>query len=166
MSLEQVYKVTMANATVIANGELITIRAATALGSRASMLAILRMSCGQTSTTTSAQLAVRWGLKASAFGTFTSTTPSPIVLGTVASAIVGSTTNAASSAGTNASANGAGTLTVLGAEAFNNLNGWLWVPTPEERIIVGIDQTFLLQLQGTPSALTGWYADLTFRELT
>lgn len=164
--MDQVYKVTMASQTIIADSEMITIRAATAYSSRASKLAIIRMSCGQTSTTTSAQLSVRWGLKASAFGTFTSTTPAPTAIGTVASAITGSTSNAASSAGTDASANGAGTLTVLGQEAFNNLNGWLWVPTPEERIIVGPDLTFVLQLQGTPSALTGWSADLTFMELT
>jgi hypothetical protein len=166
MSLNQVYTVTMSSQTIIADSEMITIRAATAYSSRASMLEILRMSCGQTSTTTSAQLGIRWGLKASAFGTFTSTTPAPISLGTVASAITGSTSNAASSSGTDASSNGAGTLTVLGQEAFNNLNGWLWVPVPEERIIVGPDLTFVLQLQGTPSALTGWSAMLTFRELT
>jgi tripartite-type tricarboxylate transporter receptor subunit TctC len=164
--MDQVYKVTMASQTIIADSEMITIRAATAYSSRASVLAILRMSCGQTSTTTSAQLSVRWGLKASAFGTFTSTTPAPIAIGSVASAIAGSTSNAASSSGTDSSSNGAGTLTVLGQEAFNNLNGWLWVPTPEERIIVGPDLTFVLQLQGTPSALTGWSADLTFMELT
>jgi tripartite-type tricarboxylate transporter receptor subunit TctC len=163
--VDQVYKVTMANQTIIADSEMITIRAATAYSSRASVLAILRMSCGQTSTSTSAQLSVRWGLKASAFGTFTSTTPAPTAIGTVASAITGSTSNAASSSGTDASTNGAGTLTVLGQEAFNNLNGWLWVPTPEERIIVGPDLTFVLQLQGTPSALSGWSADLTFMEL-
>lgn len=166
MSLNQVYTITMASQTIIADSEMITIRAATAYASRASVLEILRMTCGQTSTTTSAMLGVRWGLKASAFGTFTATTPAPITIGTVASAITGSTSNAASSAGTDASANGAGALTVLGQEAFNNLNGWLWVPTPEERIIVGPDLTFLLQLQGTPSALTGWSATMTFRELT
>lgn len=166
MSLDQVYKVTMVPSTIIASGELITIRAATAYSSRASVLEILRMSCGQTSSGTSAQLSVRWGLKASAFGTFTTITPAPVAIGTVASAITGSTSNAASSAGVNASANGAGTLTVLGQEAFNNLNGWMWVPTPEERIIVGPDLTFLLQLQGTPAALTNWIADLTFKELT
>lgn len=164
--MDQVYKITMANQTVIADSEMITLRAATAFSSRGSVLSVLRMSCGQTSTTTSAQLAVRWGLKASAFGTFTSTTPAPIAIGTVASAIAGSTSNAAASAGTDSSANGAGTLTVLGAEAFNNLNGWLWVPTPEERILIGPDLTFVFQLQGTPSALTGWYADLTYSELT
>jgi hypothetical protein len=164
--VQDTYTVTMANQTIIADSEMITIRAATAYASRASVLQILRMSCGQTSTTTSAQLSVRWGLKASAFGTFTSTTPAPTALGTVASAITGSTSNAASSAGTDASVNGAGTLTVLGQEAFNNLNGWLWVPVPEERIWIGPDLTFVLQLQGTPSALTGWSAMLTFAEMT
>lgn len=163
--MDQVYKVTMANQTIIADSEMVIIRAATAYSSRGSMLQILRLSCGQTSTTTSAQLSVRWGLKASAFGTYTSTTPAPVAIGTVASAIAGSTSNAAASSGTDASANGAGTLTVLGQEAFNNLNGFLWVPTPEERIIVGPDLTFVFQLQGTPSALTGWSADLTFMEL-
>jgi tripartite-type tricarboxylate transporter receptor subunit TctC len=164
--VQDTYTVTMSSQTIIADSEMITIRAATAYSSRASVLQILRMSCGQTSSTTSAQLSVRWGLKASAFGTFTSTTPAPTAIGTVASAITGSTSNAASSAGTDSSANGAGTLTVLGQEAFNNLNGWLWVPTPEERIWIGPDLTFVLQLQGTPSALSGWNASLTFQEMT
>lgn len=164
--MSSLYTVTMSSATVIANGEIITIRAATAYASRASVLRIYRMSCGQTSTTTSAQLSVRWGLKASAFGTFATATPAPTEIGAVASGISGSTSNAAASSGTNASSNGGGTLTVLGQEAFNNLNGWLWVPTPEERILVGPDLTFLLQLQGTPSALTGWNASLTFEEVT
>lgn len=164
--MQDTYTVTMANATVIANGELITIRAATAWSSRASLLQVIRMSCGQSGTSTGQQLAVRWGLKASAFGTFSTATPAPVAIGTVASAITGSTSNAASSAGTNASANGAGTLTVLGQDGFNNLNGWLWVPVPEERIWVGPDLTFVLQLQGTPTTLTGWNASLTFQEMT
>lgn len=164
--MQDTYVVAMANQTIIADSELITIRAATAWSSRASLLQILRLTVNQAGTATSQQLAVRWGLKASAFGTFTSTTPAPTALGSVASAIAGSTSNAASSAGTDASANGAGTLTVLGQEGFNNLNGWLWVPTPEERIWVGPDLTFVLQLQGTPTTLTNWSATLTFAEMT
>lgn len=160
------YNVVMADQTVIASGELITIRAATAYASRASVLQILRMTVSQNGTATSQQLGIRWGLKASAFGTFTAATPAPLIIGSVASALTGSTTNAASSAGVDASANGAGTLTILGQEGFNNLNGWLWVPTPEERPIVGPDLTFLLQLVGTPTTLTNWNAVLTFIELT
>lgn len=155
----------MDNATVIADSELVTIRAATAWGSRASLLAILRISVSQRGTSTGQQLGIRWGMKASAFGTFSSATPAPTNVGAVASAITGSTSNAASSCGVDSSANGAGTLTVLGVDAFNNLNGFLWVPTPEERIWVGPDLSFLVQLQGTPTTLTGWNACLTFKEL-
>lgn len=164
--MQDTYNVVMDNQTIIADSELVTIRAATAWSSRASLLSIIRMSVSQRGTTTGQQLGIRWGLKASAFGTFTAATPVPIALGTVASAITGSTTNAASSAGVDSSANGAGTLTVLGVDAFNNLNGFLWVPTPEERIWVGPDLTFLLQLQGTPTTLTGWNATVTFQEMT
>lgn len=164
--MDSPYNVVMASQTIIADSELITIRAATAYASRASVLQLYRMVVSQSGTTTSQQLGVRWGLKASAFGTFTAATPVPTRVGTVASAITGSTSNAASSAGVDASANGAGTLTVLGQEGFNNLNGWLWVPTPEERIIIGPDLTFVLQLQGTPTTLTGWNAYLTYIELT
>ncbi len=160
------YNIVMDNQTIIADSELITIRAATAYTSRASMLEIWRMKVSQRGTSTSQQLGIRWGLKASAFGTFTAATPVPLGINTVASAITGSTSNAASSAGVDSSANGAGTLTVLDVDAFNNLNGFLWVPVPEERITVGPDLTFVLQLQGTPTTLTGWNAVLTFREMT
>jgi hypothetical protein len=164
--MSSLYNVVMANQTVIADSELIIIRAATSYASRASVLRIYRMTVTQAGTATSQQLAVRWGLKASAFGTMTASTPAPTEIGAVASAITGSTTNAASSAGTDSSANGAGTLTVLGQEGFNNLSGWLWVPTPEERILVGPDLSFCLQLQGTPTTLTNWSATLTFEEVT
>ncbi len=159
------YTVTMDNQTVIADSELITIRAATAWSSRGSLLEILRFTVSQRGTSTAQQLGIRWGLKASAFGTFTSTTPAPTNIGGVASAIAGSTSNAAASSGTDSSSNGAGALTVLASDAFNNLNGFIWVPTPEERVYVGPDLTFLIQLQGTPTTLTGWNACLTFREM-
>jgi hypothetical protein len=160
------YVIPMTNATVIANGELVIMRAATAYASRASSLVIFRLTCSQSGTSTSQQLAVRWGLKASAFGTYTSTTPAPLMLGGVASALTGSTSNAASSAGTNASVNGAGTLTVLEQRGFNNLNGFEVIFTPEERILLGPDLTFLLQLQGTPTTLTGWNAAVYYEEIT
>jgi hypothetical protein len=164
--MNQSYAVVMDNQTIIADSELITIRAATSYASRASVIEVLRMSVSQRGTSTAQQLGIRWGLKASAFGTFTSTTPTPLTLGSVASAITGSTSNAASSCGTDSSTNGAGTLTVAGVDAFNNLNGFLWVTTPDDRLIIGPDLTFVLQLQGTPTTLTGWNAVLTFRELT
>lgn len=160
------YVIPMLNQTIIADSEMVIMRAATAFASRGSLIEIYRLTCSQSGTSTSQQLAVRWGLKASAFGTYTATTPSPIVLGAVASALTGSTTNAASSAGTDASANGAGALTVLDQRGFNNLNGFELIFVPEERPILGPDLTFVLQLQGTPTTLTGWNASIYFRELT
>jgi hypothetical protein len=165
MGMDQCYSVVMDNQTIIADSELITIRAAAAYSSRGSELEIMRFAVSQRGTSTAQQLGIRWGQKASAFGTFTSVTPSPLAIGTVASAIAGSTSNAAASCGVDASANGGGTFTAIGSDAFNNLNGFLWVPVPEERIIVGPDLTFLIQLQGTPTTLTGWNAYMIFREL-
>ncbi|MDQ5870610.1 MAG: hypothetical protein M3547_00170 [Acidobacteriota bacterium] len=162
--MDNAYSIPLDNQTIIADGELITLRAATAYASRASLLEVLRMSISQRGTSTSQQLGMRWGLKASAFGTFTSVTPTPLRLGGTASAIVGSTSNAASSCGVDASANGAGAFTAAGVDAFNNLNGFLWVATPDDRIIIGPDLSFVLQLQGTPTTLTGWGGYLVFRE--
>ena len=160
------FTVSMINQTIIADSEMVMLRAATAYTSAASLLQILRISCGQSGTSTGQQLAVRWGLKAAAFGTYTATTPVPSMINAVASALTGSTTNAASSAGTDASANGAGTFTTLDQRGFFNLNGFELIWVPEERPIVGPDLTFCLQLQGTPTTLTGWNASVTFLELT
>lgn len=166
MSLSQTYAVTMENQTIVANATLIILRAATSWSSRASMLDILRVTVGQDGTSTSQQLGVLLAQKASAFGTYTSTTPSPLAIGSVASGITGSTSAAAASAGTDASAEGAGTVTTIISDSFNNLNGYLWVPTPEERIVVGPDLAFIVKIRGTPTTLTGWNASVQFRELT
>lgn len=162
----QTYVVTMDNQTVVADETLIILRAATAYASRGSVLEVVRISVTQHGTSTSQQLGVICGSKVSAFGTYTSTTPQPQRLGSVASAIAGSTSNAAASSGTDASAEGGGAVTTMWTDGFNNLNGYLWVPTPEERVIVGIDLTFVVKLRGTPTTLTGWNASLTFIELT
>lgn len=160
------YVAAMADQTIIADSEMVIIRAATAFTSRASLLRIHRLTCSQRGTATSQQLGIRWGMKASAFGTYTACTPAPVTINAVASAITGSTSNAASSAGTDASANGAGTFTHMDGAGFNNLAGFERIFVPEERPLIGPDLTFVLQLQGTPTTLTNWYASITFEELT
>lgn len=160
-----VYTVVMNNQTIIASADLVIIRTAAAIGTRASNIRLLRASCSQNETETSQQLGIQLALQASAFGTYTSTTPTPHVLGGNASGITGSTSAAAASAGTDASANAAGTKTPVLVEGFNNLNGWLWVPTPEERIILPADTAVVLAMIGTASTLAGWNASITFEEL-
>ncbi|HET9613851.1 MAG TPA: hypothetical protein VFP22_03475, partial [Candidatus Limnocylindrales bacterium] len=131
--MDQTYTIAMANATIVADATLAIIRAATAWSSRGSLLEIERITVDQQGTSTSQELGIILAQKASAFGTYVSTTPSPTSIGSVASAITGSTSNAASSCGTNASAEGAGTVTNIHSTGFNNLSGFLYVPTPEER---------------------------------
>ena len=124
----------------------------------------MRCTISQQGTSTSQQLGAIIARKVTAFGTYTSTTPTPHMLGAAASAIAGGTAGAAATAGTDASAEGAGAVTTVHTEGFNNLSGFLWVPTPEERIIVGPDQAVILKIRGTPTTLTGWNATLTYLE--
>jgi hypothetical protein len=104
-------------------------------------------------------------LQASAFGTYTSTTPTPHFIGGRVSGIVGGTTAAEGTAGTDATANAAGTKTPIIYDGFNNLNGWLWVPTPEERIVIPLDTAIVLAMVGTATTLTNWNAGITYEEL-
>lgn len=159
------YTVTMENQTIVADATLIIVRAATATSSRASTLRVHSVSVTQQGTSTSQQLGIIIGQKASAFGTYTSTTPAPSAIGGVASGITGSTSAAAASAGTDASAEGAGTVTTLYSEGFNNLNGYVKIWVPEMRPLIQADLAFIVKLRGTPTTLTGWNAVLEFEEV-
>jgi hypothetical protein len=160
-----VYSVVMSNQTIIASSEMVTISTAAAIGTRASNIRLLRAWCGQIESETSQQLGIQLVLQASAFGTFTATTPTPHVIGGAASGITGGTAQAAATAGTDSSANAAGTKTIILSDGFNNLTGWLWVPTPEERILVPAGTCITLAMIGTATALGNWSAGITYEEL-
>lgn len=165
MPTGHVYTVAMVNQTIVADATLVFIRTAAALATRASRICILRAGCSQHGSSTSQQLGIQLGWKASAFGTYTSTAPVSHEVGGTASGIAGGTAGAAATSGTDASAEGAGAFTPLFADGFNNLSGWLWVPTPEERIVINPDSAIALKLIGTPTTLTNWHAFLVFEEL-
>jgi hypothetical protein len=162
--MPQRYTVVMENQTIVADATLVIVHAASSWGTAGCLLEVVRCTISQNETETSNQLGAILARKVSAFGTYTSTTPTPHVLGAAASGIAGGTAGAAATAGTDASAEGAGTVTTIHAEGFNNLNGWLWVPTPEERVLIGPDQAVIVKIRGTPSTLTGWNATLTYLE--
>ena len=88
----------------------------------------------QSQNATSAQQRVQMETQVTAFPTLTSATPAKLARSSAASVITGGTAGAAGTAGINASAEGAGSKTVIFDDAFNVLNGWLWVPTPAEVI--------------------------------
>ena len=160
-----VYSVIMNNQTIIASSEMVTITAATAITSRAHTIRILRAWCSQGATETSEQLGIQICQQVSAFGTFTGTTPTPHFIGGNVSGIASGTAQAAATSGTDSSANAAGTKTTIIADSFNNLNGWLWVPTPEERIWVTAGLTITLAMVGTATALGNWTAGMTYEEV-
>jgi hypothetical protein len=162
--MPQRYTVTMENQTIVADATLVIVHAASSWGTAGCLLEIVRCTISQNETEASQQLGAILARKVTAFGTYTSTTPVPHIIGAAASGIAGGTAGAAATAGTDASAEGAGGTTTVHAEGFNNLNGWLWVPTEDERIILGPDQAGIVKIRGTPATLTGWNATLTYLE--
>lgn len=159
------YSVTMQNQTIVADATLVIIHTDSTVATGGSNIQIMRAWVAQQASETSDQLGIMIALKASAFGTYTSTTPQGHFIGGRASGIIGGTAGAEGTAGTDASAEGAGTVTPIIYDGFNNLNGWLWVPTPEERIIVPADTAIILKIVGTPAALGNWSAGITFTEI-
>jgi hypothetical protein len=165
MSELDTYTVPMLNQTIVADATLVIIHTHATATSSGSHIEVLRCSVSQMASQTGQQLGVIVGTKASAFGTYTSTTPVPTIPGTSASGIAGGTAGAAATAGTDASAEGAGTVTPMFEEGFDNRAGWLWIPTEEERPKILPDQAFILKLVGTPTSLVNWNAHVTFREV-
>lgn len=157
-----VYTVSLQNAEIVADATLVIVHTASSANAAGSNITILRAWVSQVGTETSDQLGIILGTKASAFGTYTAATPHPHWLGGAASAITGATDGSAGKAGVDASTEGAGAVTALVEDGFNNVGGWLWVPTPEERIHVPEDTAIVLKLVGTPGTLTGWCAGITF----
>lgn len=130
-------------------------------------LEIMRCWIGQSANATSAQQRVQLETQVSAFPTLTSATPAKLKRAGAASVITGGTAGAAGTAGVNASAEGAGAKTSIFGDAFNVLNGWLWVPTPREVIVMPAGSTsgFGLFLPTAPATLTGWTFGVSYAEV-
>lgn len=156
------YTLAAAGQTILGATTLLSIRPATNCA-----LEILRMWIGQSANATSAQQRVQWLRQAAALPTVVSATPQKTKEGDPVSQIVGGTALAAGTCGINASAEGAGTKTPIGDDVFNVLNGWLWVATPAETIILSpaSANVFSLFLPVAPSSLANWAFGLTYREI-
>ncbi len=83
------------------------------------------------------------------------------------SAIVSGTAGAAGTSGVNASVAGAGAKAEVINDNFNVLNGWLWVPTPRETIVMNASAAsgFGMYFPVQPSTLTSWSYGLTYAEM-
>lgn len=130
-------------------------------------LRFLRAWAGQSGSATSAQQRVQLSTQASTWPTLTSVTPSKTSLLDPVSVIAGGTAGSAGTCGVNSSNEGVGAKTVLFSDAFNVLNGYLWVPTPAEVIVMNASASsgLGLFLPAAASSLSGWNAGLTYEEL-
>ncbi len=157
-----VYTVSGKSQTVVAAPQMVFVNVGTTVS-----LQFLRAWCSQNANATSAQQGVKTLTKATAFPTLVSATPNPTSVVDQASKITGGTAGAAGTCGINSSANGAGTELDIYPDNFNVLNGWLWVPTPADLVILsaGGAQGFGSQFVGTPGTLTGWTFGIEYAEV-
>lgn len=128
----------------------------------------LRHWIGQTANATSAQQRVQLETQVTAFPTLTGITPRKLKLAEPnVSVIVSGTAGAAGTCGINASAEGAGTKTLMWDDVFNVLNGFLSVPTPDEREVIpaSFASGMGLWFPTAPATLTGWNWGQKYREV-
>lgn len=123
---------------------------------------ILRASCSQIGTVTSAQVSIALLRKTAA------ATVTIAVAGThlVKTNPIAPTANAElSTTATGITATGEGTNGDIDVQrGFNVMQGFEWLPSPEERIIIPAAGFFAMTFFGTVPSAT-WYCDITFREL-
>jgi LysM repeat protein len=151
------FVVTLNNVAVTTALALIQIKAGTTTNSS---VEILKAWASQSSSTVSAQQRIQINRVSV---TYTVTDFTPIKLGTGAAA--DATGGSSAQTGTAGTA-GSGTDTdVLVADVFNVLNGWLYVPTPEERIIVPDGGFVVMKFPAAPAASTTYTAGIIFQEI-
>lgn len=121
-------------------------------------LNFIRFWIGQSANSTSAQQRVQIDTQVTAFPTLVSATPTKLNLADSASLLTGATTGAAGTCGINASAEGAGAKTIIWADSFNVVNGYLLVLTPQEQIqlTAGAASGLGLHLPVAAATLTNW----------
>lgn len=161
------FNLSQANATV-ANNNPVSLVMIMPQAAPAVNIEILRAFVSQAANATSAQQRIEHTTQVAAFPTTAvATSPAKTKQQDQASQIAGAATIAAGKSGTNVGTEGAGTKTTIWSEAFNVLNGYLWVPTPPETLVFpgGSSSAYDLQFPAAPVALTNWNFGIIFREV-
>lgn len=128
---------------------------------------MLRMWVSQAGSNTGVQQRVQIVTQPTSFQTLTAATPRHLKKGdTTASLLVGMTSGAPGSVGINASVEGSGAKTVTWGDAFNTLNGFLWVATPAERFeLISADaNNFALFLPTAVTSTSAWACGVNYSE--
>jgi hypothetical protein len=161
------YQIVSANATMItAVNVLAGIYPAATPPAAGSVLAINRVEISQNANATSAQVRAALSMRTGGNLTVATVTPSPVMYGGAASAIAGiAGTLAAGKCGITGSADATPTYVDMVVASFNALNGYLWIPTPSEKIFVTGAVAFVVRFIADPGTLTGWNVTIDFEEI-
>lgn len=160
--MDRTYNITFDNITVAGATTLVMLRPGTTASIR-----VIRAWVSQRQNATSAQVGIHLCTQAAALPT-TLTSATPVALDRLgpASVISGGTSAAAGTCGINAGTEGAGTRTILVPDCFNALNGWLWVPGPNDciKIPASSASAFAMWFPSAPGTLQGWCGGITYQE--
>jgi hypothetical protein len=131
-----------------------------------SVLAVRRVEITQSANATSAQVRAAISLRTGGNLTVATVTPSPRKYGGAASAIAGvAGTLAAGKCGITGSADATPTYVNYTVATFNALNGWIWIPVPDEVIYLVGAVALVVRFLADPATMTGWNCTTTFEEV-
>lgn len=151
--MARAYSVTLPATSIASAISLIQIKAGSTSG-----LTILRAQVSQSNVSVSSMVGIEIVRKTAA-ATVTSATPTPLLTNDAAAQAVGGT----AATGYNATVEGTDGLALL-VDSFNVLNGWLYLPVPEERILVPPSGIIAVKFLTTP-ATANWQGTVIFQEL-
>ncbi len=162
-----IYTASGANLT-IANRATVTLLGIVPV-SAGTQIKLKRAWISQAGSNTSTQYNAQISYQAAALPTMSAAAQiTPHNLGDPASKYSGATTAAAGTIGLNASAENAGTKTIIIPDALNDLNGYIWVPKPEEEIVIPSGFASMVAIVLTTAvgtATSGWNVGLTYEEI-
>ncbi len=138
-----------------------------AAGSAASNIRVKRVEISQSGSTTLGLVRGSFHTQTGTTTTGTSTTPATTSpLGGAASGLSGNTnvSGGTGRSGTNLSVNTTPAKTVQHYFNFANLNGYLWVPAPDQEIWIPPSTMWGIDFLADPATLTGWTVSVTLDE--
>ncbi|MGA2669953.1 MAG: hypothetical protein ABSF21_00830 [Dehalococcoidia bacterium] len=165
--MPRIYSIVATNATMVTGvNVLVGIYPVATPPAAGSVLIVKRVEISQNANATSVQVRAAMSFRTGGYLTVATVTPTPRKAGGAASAIVGiAGTLAAGKCGITGSADATPAYTDTHVASFNSLNGWLWIPTPNEEIYVTGALAFVVRFLADPATLTGWNCTVNFEEL-
>jgi|SRR5262245_4213495 len=163
----RVFNVHGENLTLGTGSVLLALQTASGV-SAAAFLQVIRVEVTQSGTGISAQVRLLFSTRDTA-GTLTTTTVTPTntALGGPASGLAGNTSviGGAGRIGINSSADSGGTYTNHFPNSPNQLNGYLWLPVPEERLLIPPSTVWCVRFATAPTSTSGWNVHCAYEEL-